>query len=126
MGNRKVDILTQRTALGCHRDDLKFSLGDYPARKIGSQGQQKTFILALRLAQFNFLKDSLGLNPILMLDDVFDKLDSKRIRRLLDWFQKDEFGQLILTDARKELVFDLFPDGGDVKFFEIQDGGLLQ
>ncbi len=96
------DLLLQRTTLGVHKDDFSFLLNEYPLKKIGSQGQQKTFLLAIKLALFKFIKDSVGMTPLLLLDDIFDKLDDNRIEKLLALILSDDFGQIILTDARPE------------------------
>ena len=121
--NRKKDIIMQRTLLGCHRDDVDFLLNEHSVKKIGSQGQQKTFIVALRLAQYDFIRSRRADKPILMMDDIFDKLDSQRIIRLLDLLHDDErFGQVILTDAHPDKIKNQFSDHSQVNFFEISYG----
>lgn len=121
--NRKKDIIMQRTLLGCHRDDVDFLLNDHSVKKIGSQGQQKTFIVALRLAQYDFIHAQRSDKPILMMDDIFDKLDSQRIIRLLDLLHdEDRFGQVILTDAHPDQIKNQFSDHSKVNFFEISHG----
>lgn len=120
---RKKDLITQRTTMGCHRDDLVFQLNHYPVKKIGSQGQQKSFLIALRLAQYDYLKDKKNDKPILMLDDVLDKLDDERIKKLIELLSdRDRFGQVILTDARIERINVMFNDNPEVKFFELANG----
>lgn len=91
-----------RTMQGIHKDDYAFSIESYPLKKFGSQGQQKSFIVALKLAQFEFMHRYLGLKPILLLDDIFDKLDDARIAILLNMLSQQEFGQVFITDARPE------------------------
>ena len=98
----KRDLDLQRTGLGIHKDDLKCNIGHYPIRKFGSQGQQKSFVIALKLAQFELLQMEKGFKPILLLDDVFDKLDDHRIGMLMDMVSSKTFGQLFITDARPE------------------------
>ncbi len=121
--NRKRDILMQRTMLGCHRDDVDFQLNEHSVKKIGSQGQQKTFIVALRLAQYDFIRAQRSDKPILMMDDIFDKLDSQRIIRLLDLLHdEDRFGQVILTDAHPDQIKNQFSNHSMVNFFEISHG----
>ncbi len=93
------DMHLQRTVLGIHRDDFVGTLNGYPLKKFGSQGQQKSFLLALRLAQFAAIYDLLGCKPLLLLDDIFDKLDAQRIERLMDLIEKRHFGQIWITDA---------------------------
>jgi DNA replication and repair protein RecF len=100
--NRQRDLYLQRTNFGIHRDDFHFLLGGAELKKLGSQGQQKSFIIALKLAQFEILKNHKGFKPILLLDDIFDKLDDSRIEKLLDLIKKDELGQLFITDARPD------------------------
>lgn len=105
---RQRDLLLQRTNFGIHRDDYNFILGGSDLKRLGSQGQQKSFIIALKLAQFDILKRHKKFKPILLLDDIFDKLDDVRIARLLELIQKDELGQLFITDARPERSAGLF------------------
>lgn len=101
ISTRAKDAASQRTNFGIHRDDYDFRLGEELVRKFGSQGQQKSFVIALRLAQFSILERDKGFKPILLLDDIFDKLDDIRIGRLLELI-KSAFGQLFITDARPE------------------------
>ncbi len=100
--NRARDQAMQRTGFGIHRDDYHFSLGAGDLKRLGSQGQQKSFIIALKLAQFELIKQRKGFNPLLLLDDIFDKLDDFRIERLLCLIKENTFGQLFITDARPE------------------------
>ena len=96
----KERVLRYTTA-GIQRDDLQFRLDGYPLRRIGSQGQQKSFLLAMKLAQFRFVRDIYGQTPILLLDDVFDKLDMQRVEDLLALVSTLDFGQIFLTDSNK-------------------------
>ncbi|AZQ63584.1 DNA replication and repair protein RecF [Flammeovirga pectinis] len=96
------DIALQRTTKGIHKDDFDFQLAGYPLKKFGSQGQQKSFIIAMKLAQHSLLKSELDVAPILLLDDIFDKLDDERMQKLLELIKNENFGQIILTDARPE------------------------
>ncbi|MGB0525002.1 MAG: DNA replication/repair protein RecF [Flammeovirgaceae bacterium] len=91
-----------RTMQGIHKDDYVFSIGNHPLKKFGSQGQQKSFIVALKLAQFEYMYQKLGEKPILLLDDIFDKLDDGRIAKLLQLLSQQQFGQVFITDARPE------------------------
>ena len=100
--NHKRDLILQRTDLGTHKDDLNCQIGRYTIRKFGSQGQQKSFVIALKLAQFELLQEEKGIKPILLLDDIFDKLDDLRIEKLIDMVSGQTFGQLFITDARPE------------------------
>ncbi len=100
--NRQKDIYLQRTQQGIHRDDYRFKIGGYPIKKFGSQGQQKSFLIALKLAHFEVVKEKKGFKPLLLLDDIFDKLDEQRIQKMMDLVASDRFGQIFLTDARPE------------------------
>jgi DNA replication and repair protein RecF len=96
------DRLVQFTSQGVHRDDLTLTMLDYPLKKAGSQGQQKTFLLALKLAQFDFLKQQSGFLPLLLLDDVFDKLDENRVTALIKLVNAHHFGQIFITDTHPD------------------------
>jgi len=101
--NRGKDVIMQRTLMGSHRDQYDFLLNDAPIKKFGSQGQQKTFIIGLKLAEYDLLKNANGKKPLLLLDDIFDKLDDDRIAALVKLLsKKTRFGQIFITDARKE------------------------
>jgi DNA replication and repair protein RecF len=106
MKSRQKDLALQRTSFGIHRDDYYFTLGDGDLKKLGSQGQQKSFVIALKLAQFEILEKYKGFKPILLLDDIFDKLDDHRIAKLLTLI-KSHLGQLFITDARPDRTADL-------------------
>lgn len=96
------DRVLQYTSVGVHRDDLLFEIDRYPIKKFGSQGQQKTFLIALKLAQFEFLKSKNGEKPILLFDDVFDKLDESRVQKIVQMVNDDTFGQLFITDTHAD------------------------
>ncbi|MEJ7647219.1 MAG: DNA replication/repair protein RecF [Chryseolinea sp.] len=96
---RQRDLALQRTSFGIHRDDFAFSMGGRDIKRLGSQGQQKSFVISLKLAQYEILKKHKGFKPVLLLDDIFDKLDDLRISRLLSLIKTD-LGQLFMTDAR--------------------------
>lgn len=100
--SRKKDIIFQYTTTGVHKDELDFLLDKHLIRKIGSQGQQKTYVLALKLAQFEYIKQKTGLKPILLLDDIFDKLDIYRVNTLIEIVSDSSFGQIFLTDTNYE------------------------
>jgi DNA replication and repair protein RecF len=99
---RKQDFQQGRTTMGAHRDDFSFVIDQYALKKYGSQGQQKSFVIALKLAQFELLYLAKEQKPLLLLDDIFDKLDDKRIAYLLKMMADGRFGQIFLTDARPE------------------------
>ena len=94
------DLALQRTTQGVHRDDVQLLLNGHPLKRIGSQGQQKSFIIALRLAQFACMHEALALKPLLLLDDIFDKLDEQRVLKLVQLMAEQHFGQVFITDAK--------------------------
>lgn len=96
------DKALQYTSVGVHKDDLEFNIGDYPIKKFGSQGQQKSFLIALKLAQFDSIKAISGDNPILLLDDIFDKLDETRVAQIIKLVNDENFGQIFISDTHAE------------------------
>lgn len=97
-----ADCKAQYTTAGIHKDDLDLDLGHFPIRKTGSQGQQKTYLVALKLAQFEFIRNISGLKPILLLDDIFDKLDRNRVEQIVKMVAGEQFGQIFITDTNRE------------------------
>jgi DNA replication and repair protein RecF len=117
------DIALARTTTGIHRDDLLFLLNGEPLRHFGSQGQQKSFLIALKLAEFQILSEVKQDKPLLLLDDIFDKLDNDRIHKLLLLVARGMFGQLFMTDARSAGSRNLMEVAGiKVTLFEVTDG----
>lgn len=100
--NQAKDRVLQFTSQGIHRDDLLLTMLEYPLKKAGSQGQQKTFLIALKLAQFDFLKRHSGFLPLLLLDDIFDKLDETRVTALIKLVNEHHFGQIFISDTHAE------------------------
>jgi DNA replication and repair protein RecF len=96
------DRVLQYTSTGIHKDDLSFEIDHYPIKKFGSQGQQKSFLIALKLAQFEFVKQNSGENPILLFDDIFDKLDESRVGKIIEMVNNSDFGQLFISDTHPE------------------------
>lgn len=96
------DKVLQYTATGIHKDDLLFEIDNHPIKKFGSQGQQKSFLIALKLAQFDFLRKRSGEKPILLFDDIFDKLDEFRVSKIVEMVNNDDFGQLFISDTHPE------------------------
>lgn len=96
------DCVLQYTSCGIHKDDLTFEIEGYPVKKFGSQGQQKSYLIALKLAQFDFIKQQTNCKPILLLDDIFDKLDDLRVKQIIQLVDTNDFGQLFITDTHKE------------------------
>lgn len=118
------DRLLERTTAGIHKDDLLFTIhGDMPLKKFGSQGQQKSFLIALKLAQYSFLHRRKGFKPLLLLDDIFDKLDDQRTRKLMQMVSADDFGQIFLTDTDSMRIKRIFEEiNRNVRIFEINNG----
>lgn len=116
------DRNAQRTTKGIHTDDLRFELNGYPVKKTGSQGQQKTFLLSLKLAQYELLKTQKQLYPLLLLDDIFDKLDSNRIRRIFELLHSNHFGQVFITDTNEVAIKALLEEHGIQEFKIIRLG----
>ncbi|HIP48106.1 MAG TPA: DNA replication and repair protein RecF [Lutibacter sp.] len=100
--NAERDRVLQYTSKGIHRDDISFFIDTYPIKKFGSQGQQKSFLIALKLAQFDLIKELSKRTPILLLDDIFDKLDDDRVIKLIDMVHKEHFGQIFISDTHFE------------------------
>ena len=121
---RNRDLALGYTSRGAHKDDLEMTLGDYPMRRIGSQGQNKSFLVALKLAQFDYLKRNGHTTPLLLLDDVFDKLDARRMERIIALVSQERFGQIFVTDTNREYLDAIVRrTGGDYRLFGVQDGG---
>lgn len=121
--NREKDRRRTYSNAGIHKDDLSFELEGKPIKKFGSQGQQKTFLLALKLAQAEFLKNLKQISPILLLDDIYDKLDEFRVARLMEVVQDELFGQVFISDANTHRLPDLFDKlKADHKVFTVKDG----
>lgn len=104
--NLAKDRTLQFTSIGPHKEDLAFQIHEQPIKKFGSQGQQKSFLIALKLAQFDFIKQKAGFAPIVLLDDVFDKLDQNRVALIMQLVENNHFGQLFLSDTHKERTLD--------------------
>lgn len=114
------DRILQRTTMGVHKDDLKFVFNDVPVKQFASQGQLKSYILALKLAQYELLRQEKEIAPILLLDDIFDKLDESRVQHLLELLiQKKEFGQVFITDTHENRVTEI------IEKFEVNFGKFI-
>ncbi len=121
--NRERDMVIGYTTHGVHRDDIDLQLNGHSMRTTGSQGQCKTYTIALRLAQFDFLRSSVETTPILLLDDIFDKLDAQRVERIVNVVAGEEFGQIFITDTNRthlnEIVVRI---GGDYRLINVENG----
>ena len=122
--NRERDLIIGYTSRGVHRDDIELLLGEHSMRKTGSQGQCKTYTIALRLAQYNFLKRESGITPILLLDDIFDKLDASRVENIISLVSNsDNFGQIFITDTNRTHLDEIVKHmGGDYRIFTVNNG----
>ena len=124
--SRQKDLINQFTTCGVHRDDIRMSIGGYPLRKYGSQGQQKSFLVALKLAQYDLVMTHSNRQPILLLDDIFDKLDMQRVEQLIGMVSQERFGQIFITDCNKvRLVGILQSNRCDYTLFNVADGSIL-
>ncbi len=113
------DMRTQRTNKGIHKDDLVFLLDEILIKQFGSQGQKKSYLFALKLAQYAYLSQQLGYLPILLLDDIFEKLDQNRMEALLKIIRGEGFGQVLLTDTHQERVQKAFGEGAEIEFIKL-------
>ena len=102
------DRILKYTTAGIHKDDLRFRIFDYPVKKFGSQGQQKSFVIAIKLAQFEYTKEEKGYKPILLFDDIFDKLDDHRVQQLVKLVSENNFGQVFITDTQRSRIEKIF------------------
>lgn len=119
----KKDLALEYTTVGIHKDDLVFTESGYPVKRFGSQGQQKTFVLALKLAEFDFIKEIKGYKPLMLFDDVFDKLDKNRVTKLLELVSEENFGQIFLTDTGMERTKTILQAiKSSYSIFEVKDG----
>ncbi len=119
----RKDAISHYSNAGTHKDDLVFTIKGHPIKKFGSQGQQKSFIIALRLAQYDWLKQHLGVRPVLLLDDIFDKLDQDRVRKLLQLVSDHYFGQVLVTDTDLDRLRNIFAESDiDLRVFSVDRG----
>jgi DNA replication and repair protein RecF len=109
---------------GIHRDDLEFCLGGHPMKREGSQGQNKTFAIALKLAQFDFLKRTNSkTTPLLLLDDIFDKLDARRVEQIVKLVAGNDYGQIFITDTNRDHLDQILSASShDYKIFHVNNG----
>ena len=124
--NRERDFVNQFTTQGVHRDDMVLKIGGYPLRKYGSQGQQKSFLIALKLAQYSLVAKECGEKPILLLDDLFDKLDAGRVTQLLKLVSSDDFGQILITDCNPTRLRNILDNAGvPYNLFTVEGGAVM-
>lgn len=117
------DRIMRHTTVGVHRDDIEMTLDDMPARQTASQGQAKTYTLALRFAQYEFLREITSMSPLLLLDDIFDKLDAGRVERIMKIVATDTFGQIFVTDTNRRHLDEIISlTGGGDAIWQVVDG----
>ena len=129
---RQRDLILGWTSQGVHKDDLEMKLGEWPLKQVGSQGQQRTFVLAMKLAQALYLSGATGdglrvtgQQPILLLDDIFDRLDSERVERIVEMIQGEEFGQIFITDTDRQHLTEILKPNEGAKIFHVENGRIL-
>lgn len=117
------DRVIRYTSCGIHKDDLLFLIDGYPVKKFGSQGQQKSFVVAIKLAQFEYTRKIKKFKPILLFDDIFDKLDDNRVEQIILLMNEDNFGQIFITDTQRQRIERIFKDVEiDHKIFSVTNG----
>ena len=121
------DRMVQYTTFGIHKDDLGMSLEGYQLKKSGSQGQQKTFLVALKLAEFEFIRKRLEMPPILLLDDIFDKFDASRVRQIISLVAENHFGQIFITDTNEQRLKSILNEiPANHKVFKLDPAGSFE
>jgi DNA replication and repair protein RecF len=126
LDSRERDRYLQRTDVGIHRDDLIFSIDGHPLKKFGSQGQQKSYLIALKLAQFDHIRDLTGTKPILLLDDIFDKIDDRRVAYLMELVSRHNFGQIFISDTHDDRIPLLFKSvNAELLTFKVEKGRVI-
>lgn len=122
--DRAKDRIMGYSLHGIHKDDIEMTLGDYPMRREGSQGQNKTFLIALKLAQFDFLRRTGShTTPLLLLDDIFDKLDADRVEQIVKLVSGEQFGQIFITDTNRDHLDRILAEAGqDYRLFYVEQG----
>lgn len=122
---KRKDSAIGYSTVGIHKDDLVFLIHEQPIKKFGSQGQQKSFLIALKLAQFEMIRNLLNTKPILLLDDVFDKLDHERVKHLMKLVSDHEFGQVFISDTDADRIEKVFKEIDIERFvFEVKGGAV--
>jgi DNA replication and repair protein RecF len=125
-GNLAKDRILEYTSAGIHKDDLLLLLGDHPVKKIGSQGQQKTYVVALKLAEFDFIEKISGSKPLLLLDDIFDKFDPSRVKQIIHLASDEHFGQIFITDTEINRIEKVLKEiSFDHSIFIVEEGGRI-
>ena len=121
--NINKDRVIHYTTVGIHKDDLSFEIDNFPIKKFGSQGQQKSFLIALKLAQYQYLQNRKEFKPMLLLDDIFDKLDDKRTKKLMQMVSQDSFGQLFISHTNSDKIKEVFGEiECTLRIFSVENG----
>jgi DNA replication and repair protein RecF len=116
------DRFLEYTTIGTHKDDLLLEMNDFSVKSLGSQGQQKSYLVALKLAKFDYIKRKAGFSPILLLDDIFDKFDAERVEQIIKLVGNHRFGQIFITDTHESRLKDILSSNNtDYKLFKISD-----
>jgi DNA replication and repair protein RecF len=114
------DRILEYTTVGIHKDDLLLEMDDYSVKSLGSQGQQKSYLVALKLAKFDYIKRKAGYSPILLLDDIFDKFDAERVEQIIRLVGNHRFGQIFITDTHQSRLQEILTSHNtDYKLFSI-------
>jgi DNA replication and repair protein RecF len=125
MNSVNKDRFLEYTTVGIHKDDLLLEMNDYPVKSLGSQGQQKSYLVALKLAKFDYIKRKAGYSPVLLLDDIFDKFDAERVDQIIRLVGNDRFGQIFITDTNQHRLQDILTSHNtDYKLFKINGNGV--
>jgi DNA replication and repair protein RecF len=120
------DRYLEYTTVGIHKDDLLLDMNGFSVKSLGSQGQQKSYLVALKLAKFDYIKKKAGFSPILLLDDIFDKFDSERVEQIIRLVGNQRFGQIFITDTHQDRLKDILSSHlTDYKLFNIHDNGIV-
>ena len=124
VATRQRDMILGWTSQGVHKDELEMTLGGFPIKREGSQGQNKTYAISMKLAQFDFLRKTISsTTPLLLLDDIFDKLDASRVEKIVNLVAGDSFGQIFITDTNRDHLDQILKDRDfDYKLFKVKGG----
>lgn len=121
------DRILEYTTVGIHKDDLLFEMNSYPVKALGSQGQQKSFLVALKLAKFDYIKQKAAFPPILLLDDIFDKFDAERVEQIIRLVGNHRFGQIFITDTHRDRLQHILSSiDAEHKLFRIDGNGMIE
>jgi DNA replication and repair protein RecF len=127
LNSMNKDLFMEYTTIGIHKDDLLLEMNDHQVKSLGSQGQQKSYLVALKLAKYDYIKRKAGFSPILLLDDIFDKFDADRVGQIIKLVGNNRFGQIFITDTDKNRLQDILTSHNtDYKLFHIKENGIVE